>query len=399
MNKTKLNDNSVIYSIGEDETGIPIVVTKIAGKDGPSVLQVTEERGRAGARAAMRKKLVIAGPHGDERSAQRLIMVAQKHFICHGPPPDTVMYFIPCLSPTMAFADARGIPNKFWAEGNGDGVVAMELKIGKKKFELIPGLQIPALHNEIARNTADEDTPKEEKYKYIIRNRMQREQKNPNKPEWGVDSNRDVTRSYKSSEVFYNFIRRIKQQHRPYLTEDDFTRTGVDIHDPQAADLKQTTRKFEGMTINDMRVLMIHGYDDSQLSFHNEPRGCIYGPYYVWEKPRLRGIRWPAQMSGADKQYVNRIRMAAGWQELDLNGKFLYGNTAYDASEYEGEWSWQLKGKDVYVWSADIELPISKYDEGVRGELSDRQYNFRKIDELSNIKDDFIKLLRKFPWS
>jgi hypothetical protein len=87
------NNNSSFWSIGEDETGIPIVATRVE-TDGPN-----------------KKKLVIAGSHGDERNAQRVIMATQRYFINEGDiPDDLALYFIPCLSPTMCFADARGIP-------------------------------------------------------------------------------------------------------------------------------------------------------------------------------------------------------------------------------------------------------------------------------------------------
>jgi hypothetical protein len=104
--------------IGSDETGIPIIVTRIGNENAAH-------------------KLVIAGPHGDKRNAQRLVMAAQQYFIKEGGvPTDTVLYFIPCLSPTMCFADARGIPNMFldgWQKdvpmGNGPFVVNSSLKI------------------------------------------------------------------------------------------------------------------------------------------------------------------------------------------------------------------------------------------------------------------------------
>jgi hypothetical protein len=64
-------------------------------------------------------------------------MEMQKYFIDKGPPVDTVLYFIPCLSPTMCFADARGIPNEFW-EGGVTGT-----PMGNGPFSLEGNLTIP----------------------------------------------------------------------------------------------------------------------------------------------------------------------------------------------------------------------------------------------------------------
>jgi len=58
-----INKNCQFKSIGTDETGIPIVVTRVGLE-------------------TAKYKIIIAGPHGDERNAQRLIMSAQKILPC-----------------------------------------------------------------------------------------------------------------------------------------------------------------------------------------------------------------------------------------------------------------------------------------------------------------------------
>jgi hypothetical protein len=131
-----------------------------------------------------------------------------------------------------------------------------------------------------------------------------------------------------------------------------------------------------------------------------------------------------------DKTYVNDIRRAADpseasiWERLSnddkefhkddikastgaplVDYKFFYtsstSNTFADAKEFEGEWSWQLSGNEV--WTADIELPgrqgRKNYDEGVRGDAGGRPYNENKVGDISPFREHFIRLLGYFPWS
>jgi hypothetical protein len=71
--------------------------------------------------------LVIAGPHGDERNAQRLIMAAQRHFINTGVDDDNLLlYFIPTLSPTMTTV-RRGKSLKN-TPGNGRIIYIVQIK-------------------------------------------------------------------------------------------------------------------------------------------------------------------------------------------------------------------------------------------------------------------------------
>jgi len=90
-NVVTVDNNTAFFRIGTDETGIPIVVTRIGNVNADNIL-------------------VIAGPHGDERNAQRLILWSQIQFSITAPPPDILYYFVPCISPTAAFADIRGFP-------------------------------------------------------------------------------------------------------------------------------------------------------------------------------------------------------------------------------------------------------------------------------------------------
>jgi hypothetical protein len=310
------------------------------------------------------KKLVIAGPHGDERNAQRLIMAAQRHFIQYGAPPDTVLYFIPCLSPTMCFADARGIPNEFL--GGRDGV-----HMGQGPYKP-KDLTIPRLHDAMTGR---------------LRSSLQ-SQLDPTNPNVGVDANRDYYLSLPSNQYFFEFINKVKPS--VFTT----TETTVDIYDP----IDGTVEKKTGFSIDNFRVLMIHGYEDRSLG------GAVYGPYLVKQKGKSED--WPARMSLTDKNLVNEIRDVLVWGKLDPtitvtkeryknnttdNDPFLYLFTEHDAKKYQGEWSIQLYAQ--HIWSADIELPQA-YNEGVREAGYDRD----TVGAITGVLNQFIGLVKGFPW-
>jgi hypothetical protein len=316
----------------------------------------------------------------------------------------------------MAFADARAIPNIFW-EKETDGTLR---KNSRGKFELEPSLTIPRLHDEIAEKY-NISTKQKQVNGTLLRTLIQLHQPDPNNPDWGVDGNRDVKRSLQSSDVFFKFIDGLKQRHLPRITTAaNYTAPEemVYIYDPEDDSVHELPVQ---RTVNNFRVLMIHGYDDTQ------PGMCVYGPYYARVKREPPTAMWPARMSIVDKRYVNKIRKALGWsRELDnwdrviskedlsedpkrkgmlkkreeggIVYQFLYSNSFQNARPYEGEWSLQLK--ELKIWSADIELPPA-HDEGVRGSAAnDRPYErqmyriFNRLDIFAN----FTRLLGNFPW-
>jgi hypothetical protein len=339
--------------IGRDETDIPIIATRIGNASAP-------------------KKLVIAGPHGDERNAQRLIMTSQKYFIQNGAPLDTVLYFIPCLSPTMAFADARGIPNKFWEGGNPNAVMT------NGPFQL-KTLNIPTLHDEVT---------------FQMREDIRLRNGSPRSPRHGVDANRDFYLSLPSSRAFLSFIGNTLIR---TMSNSPQTTTETIIEG----------RPFTNTTYDNIRVFMMHGYDGS---------GAVYGPYSVYEK----GIneRWPARMSAEDIDHVN-ILMRSYLGIWDFNRRRtdpLYSDTSADARGYQGEWSLHLYKRKI--WSMDIELPdyhaenknrnpdTPSYNEGVRGATDVSLIYDTRLIESSTLpyfyeedkKNGFYKLLSEYPW-
>jgi hypothetical protein len=361
-------------SIGRDETYIPIIVTRV-GKENAKY------------------KLVIAGPHGDERNAQRLIMAAQRYFIQHGAPADTVLYFIPCLSPTMCFADARGIPivnatGEMYINGNSlSSINEAVSKLRSKEHD------IPYLHDLIATRQIREMT---------LRNHIQG-QTDPVSPRYGVDANRDYHSKLPSTIVFRNFIDGVKRN----CDVSDIRQTCTVIYDSNE---EKEEGPFERSTIRHLCFLMIHGYDS---------RGGVYGPYVMFGKGTAE--EWPARMSDKDKEYVDEIRKELGFVPLKpvtinaensgknvpvkdrVNDPHLFGGSEYDARPYRGEWSSYLYNKEI--WTVDIELPES-YDEGRRNdEQSWRQYNWQTVVNpasslklLSNDDNPFFNLIENFPW-
>jgi hypothetical protein len=234
-------------------------------------------------------------------------------------------------------------------------------------------------------------------------------QVNPRSPRWGIDSNRDVEQQLKSNKVFKGFIDLLKSQQ--IEIERGTTDIQVNIYDPKFANPNRS-EQLRGSTIDNFRVLMIHGYDSKQ------PGGCVYGPYYVSEKNTI-DLRRPARMSVDDIKYVTEIRNRLDWkpyqlpyynyeitrERLDENGiitlagyPFLYLDLAHNAKKYEGDWSWYFT--DNGIWAADIELLIPTYDEGIRGNGYSRLYDdpMAIIDKVEDILPQFTNLLSDFPW-
>jgi hypothetical protein len=338
--------------IGVDETGIPIVVTRV-GSEGST------------------KKIVIAGPHGDERNAQRLIMTSQKHFIKNAPPDNTVLYFIPYISPTMAFADARGIPNQFW-EGGEKGktmsprlILTYEGNRTRKGFSINKWkLTIPELHDAMDN---------------IMRNNIQYNNDTPLSPKWGVDANRDYYLSLHSSRAFLDFINKINGN----------------IPDLNMRETDKQKREEIAQQILDrnIRVLMIHGY--------NTP-GRAFCPYWVNENTS----NWTAVTTEKDRDHVKTIIGALKMQPIGKESEYLYEDAP---KKYLGEWVRRLY-TDCKIWVCDIELEQDKldknnYDEGIRGPTSNRKYNHLTIEDTSlpyfkttEKENGFLALLGGYPW-
>jgi hypothetical protein len=311
--------------IGFDETGIPIVVTRV-GKE-------TEQ-----------KKLVIAGPHGDERNAQRLIMKAQRHFIQHGAPANTVLYFIPCISPTMAFADARGIPNEFWKDGvNGKSMLQARITdtgIFRIGFSIDKGkLTIPKLHDMLG-DRYDKDTcEKVTEGGILFRDLIQDKENNglPSNPRWGVDANRDITLSLDSSWAFAGFVKMLT-----------------------SADIQRKTGKSNGSCT----FFMMHGYDSTKPG--NDNRGCVYGQYNV-------GTNDIGTIPPEIKGYIDFMTQSLyGYKNAasgnSKNDKAYFYKGIDNMAEFNGEWVRHLygDGKDRKILAFDIELP-EDYRQGTRG--------------------------------
>jgi hypothetical protein len=359
-NPTAINEHAVFYRIGLDETGIPIVVTRI-GEEGPN-----------------KKKLVIAGPHGDERNAQRLIMAAQKHFIDNDPPSaDTVLYFIPCLSPTMCFADARGIPNKLWehTEQNipskythTDAKVKV-LTLFNGQARLKPGLTISVLHATLLDKVRDDIKIWKEGNEFEYKNReiimrtaiqdcngeafknmtdYSNNNVDPYYPRYGIDANRDIRKSLQSTRLFEGFIRSLLTGTRP----------------------------------EDIKIIMMHGYDNGG--------GTVYGTYRVESKdnnPRAVMIDEGRDFARAFWSYL--------YVTEDRISNFYYP-TETEPLKFAGEWNQLLYKDNRGILSVDIELP-SSFDEGRRGDIGN-PYNSNNVRKefdgiLASGKGNYYELL------
>jgi hypothetical protein len=295
--------NCRFWRIGIDETDIPIVVTQI-GLFGPN-----------------KNRIVIAGPHGDERNAIFAILETQKNFIVNGfPSENLILFFIPAVSPTMFFADVRGILNQFWQTP-----MSPPFKLDKVKAT------IPELH---------------EKIKYKERYALQYNQVNQRNPNIGVDTNRDYYFSFPSNQCFANFIQ---------------TLTSVDIQ--------------RGIGSNDgsCTVFMIHGYDSTKAPNKTSTQGSVYGQYKV-----ANNI---GTITKEIKRYIDYITQSlfgyinAKSGERNSNKSYFYKEKD-NMSEFEGEWIRHLYGEkgESGILAFDIELGET-YRQGTR----DNDYESKKV--------------------
>jgi hypothetical protein len=292
--------------------------------------------------------------HYDERNAQWLIMAAQKHFIDQGPPPDTVLYFIPCLSPTMCFADARGIPI---VDENGN-----KLSIP----DALNRVTIPYLHNLIASLVPKSlDAPDD---KELLRELI-KDQLDPTNPQYGIDANRDVNFSLDSSRRFAEFIESV---------------TGID--------LKQTDKKDDGRCT----VFMIHGYDSSKANYI-ENQGCVYGQYKPYAENPSRGVipaeilRYIDMMTQSLFGYINAASSRVATDDTGIREYFYKNDNGIN--KFNGEWIRHLYGKmgERNILAFDIELGQA-YNEQVRGDRAALTYD---PDKVGNEYLEFFKPKRE----
>jgi hypothetical protein len=367
-------------SIRTDETRIPIVVTRIGS-----------ERAE--------KKIIIAGPHGDERNAQRLIKKSQKYFIQKGAPEyGTVLYFIPCISPTMAFADARGIPivnerGELNFNRATDSVVKTleEYRKGIKK--------IPDLHDLIATKIkVDEkllarigkiktELDEQDRYELLMRSAIQKYngdlfkngEANSAFPNFGIDANRDYHLALPSSKAFLNFIKMINTGDIPNL----------DTRETDKQKREEIARKILDRNI---RVLMMHGYNDL---------GRAFCPYWADENAKPK---WKLDTTENDKIHVKAIISTLKMQPIgDILENYIWKDTRDNPPKYLGEWLRRLY-TECKIWTCDVELG-SGYDEEIRGATDSRVYKHLRIDDetlpyfkTSTEENGFLALLGNYPW-
>jgi hypothetical protein len=307
------NFNFYIKSIGTDETGIPIVVTRVGLENA-------------------KKKIVIAGPHGNERIARFVVLETQRHFIENGlSNTDLALYFIPAMSPTLFFADARGLP--FVLGGDKYKEIKDIYKyckdeeektttIKKTIKEIYGFLTIPKLHNFM----------EEEVDGRHMHDNIQSFNISPLEPKYGIDANRDYHRILKSTEAFEKFIKSL------------------------------------GAIPDNITVFMMHGYAERVESnkiiyptFNIIGQGAVYGPYK--NKPNGRYL---------DDEMIRHSDLVTlclfGYKtnkkdgdEVKSSENYIYGTEPH---KYLGEWTQILYKQGINCY--DIEL-AEDYRQGTRG--------------------------------
>jgi hypothetical protein len=342
--ETKINNDSrkVFYSIGRDESNIPIVATRI----GPDTAE---------------NKLVIAGPHGNERMARFVVLETQKHFIQNGiSDPNLALYFIPAMSPTLFFADARGLP--FVKNGNEyESFKNPEDRRGAVA-DICNFLSIPKLHDFMATNVDSA----------LMHDNIQSNNGTPENPIYGIDTNRDLHNLLESTRAFMSFINR-QVRNNPLIN----SMPGISqIEVPSGISISPTTGS------RNITVIMLHGHEDAfrpvrerifnHAAYTTEKgyddlseigMGTVLGPYEVDSNER-------GSVVDPVMGYVNYMTAALfGYIYGGAVADYLYGRDR-NVRNLKGEWGRKLYSdeKDINkkILCFDIELANSHRD-GTRG--------------------------------
>jgi hypothetical protein len=349
----------IFYRIGWDETNIPIVVTSVKNKVPPNQFPA--------------RQLVIAGPHGNERMARFVVLETQRFYIENPTkvPENTTFHFIPAMSPTLFFADARGLPFiNLIQKKETNGKIEYEISKDNKNprdfiGKIYAELTIPLLHKFIA----------EEVNGVLMHTNIQFNNGSPKNPIYGIDANRDYHNLLKSTQAFNHFI-----------------------------NVQKPTRYYPDPLPENLTVIMLHGHEDVKdrkrtYDTANNNQGTICGPYKIHDKEygfithdiikqvdfmtaALFGYMY--NMPGEDDRYRPFDPSKDIGTKRQKNFFYL---EKIDVTEFEGEWSRKLYGdvnsQDIPCF--DIELS-NNYRDGTRGgapnykptmvvDRHDRKYN------------------------
>jgi len=349
--------NCSFGTIGRDETNIPIIVTRVGN-------------------ANASKKIVIAGPHGNERIARFVVLETQKHFINNGvSDPDLVLYFIPAMSPTLFFADARGVP--FIKEMNNTVYELQQItytptEIGnntwkeqvKKYLLMVRNLSIPKLHDLMAT-----------KHNGTLVHTLIQNQEDPIKPLYGIDANRDYHLVLPSSQRFAEFVKPL---------------TGVDVQNKT------------GINNGSCIIFMLHGYESiKDTRRYNDQKldkshGVIYTPYLIEKNNKNEYKRYLDKDLMKYADFVNLFLFGYRFKrekvtkdqkdfEFTLSKNYIY-QSENNADMYRGEWSWLFYGGTGKrgVLTFDIELG-EDYRQKTRGLGYDPNKIIKRSDPINKM--------------
>jgi hypothetical protein len=321
----RIDDRFQFTKYGVDEKEYPLMSTRVG-------------------RADAKYKIIVTGPHGDERVALRLILKAQRYFTenrqaLNG---NTSYYFIPCMLPVFHFADARGLPI---VDNTGKSYGAnTETSIKHAK----DNLDIPALHDLIATTIkiSGEDV--------TLRRAIQAYNRTPDDPRYGIDTNRDSKHKIESLNEFYKYI-------------DGLNRSSECI-----------------------AVVFIHGYVNTENASRYGREGVVFPQYYIDSNDNNK-----VDIYKGRKEFSKKIRKTLGWSETQLIQQdnvalpvelYLYSDTQNNPNNYKGETIRELAEKRIYAF--EIELP-SGYDEGKRQIVSNKEIsNYDFQGSLNNLIGD-----------
>jgi len=265
------------------------------------------------------------------------------------------LYFIPAMSPTLFFADARGLP--FVLGGDKYKEIKDIYKyckdekektstIKKTIKEIYGFLTIPKLHDFMEKKVDGE----------LMHDNIQSFNISPLEPKYGIDANRDYHNLLKSTDVFYSFINNL------------------------GANSENTT------------VFMMHGYDSKnrmRAGYDNYKRrditgqGAVYGPYlekddkmYLDDKLMRNTDLLTLCLFGYKNQIINNVN------EVTRSKNYMFD---FDSkpNKYYGEWTQILDKQNIKCY--DIEL-AENYRQGTRGKIGNEQYSSDFVINRRNAK-------------
>jgi hypothetical protein len=281
--------------------------------------------------------------------ARFVVLEAQRHFIKNGLSVlDLELYFIPAMSPTLFFADARGLP--FVQNGEeytkAEAPLPNATKVRETVNKICDFLTIPKFHDYMATRPSNSTLTID-----LIQN-----QANSRAPVYGIDANRDCYNVLKSTQAFNSFIISL------------------------------------GLTSGNSTVILMHGHENASnpggrttVATGNN-QGTVLAPYKIKPNTENKGI----ELTDTIKNYADYMTAALfGYMYSGEAENYVFGGEGIKYIKEDGEWV-----RKLYVDQGSPEIPCfdielgENYRDGTRGntdpKVFDGRYKMYEADKVAN---------------